>query len=368
MPTILLTGDVMLGRGIDQILRHRNSPELYEPFVRSALDYVTLAERKYGPMPRDVACDHIWGDALHELWAADLRIINLETAMTCCDEPAPKGINYRCHPSNLECLTAAGIDCCVLANNHILDWGEKGLLETLDALEEAGISHAGAGHDIIEAEAPAIMHLPGAARVLVYALGAPSSGVPHSWAAAPGRPGLSFLDDDELAVERLGRRIAANRRPADIVIASIHWGPNWGYDVPLEHQRFAHQLIHHAGVDLVHGHSSHHPMAVEIFRGRPIFYGCGDFLNDYEGITGHEAYRSELVLGYRTTLEPGGECSSLGLLPFRIAGFRLNRASPDETEWLASIMDRQCRRFGGEVVPEGAALRLKSAEMSATHE
>lgn len=143
MATLLLTGDVMLGRGIDQIHARANSPELHEPFVSSALAYVALAEARSGPIPRGVSCDYIWGDALDAFRAADLRIINLETALTCAERPAPKGIHYRYHPANLACLTAAGIDCCVLANNHVLDWGEQGLLETLDALDSAGLPHAG---------------------------------------------------------------------------------------------------------------------------------------------------------------------------------------------------------------------------------
>jgi poly-gamma-glutamate capsule biosynthesis protein CapA/YwtB (metallophosphatase superfamily) len=123
MATLLLTGDVMLGRGIDQILQQPSTPEIYESFCKSALDYVALAEAKNGAIPRAVGCDYLWGDALDEFRRSDLRIVNLETAITCCEVPAPKGINYRCHPANLGCVTAAGIDCCVLANNHVLDWG-----------------------------------------------------------------------------------------------------------------------------------------------------------------------------------------------------------------------------------------------------
>jgi poly-gamma-glutamate synthesis protein (capsule biosynthesis protein) len=357
MSTILLTGDVMLGRGIDQVLRHSNSPEIYEPICRSALDYVALAERRNGPIARGVSCDYVWGDGLADLLAADLRIINLETAITCCDEPAPKGIHYRCHPANLDCLTAARIDCCVLANNHVLDWSEAGLIETLDALKAAGLPCAGAGRDLIEAEAPAVLPLPAGGRILVYALGAPSSGVPRSWAAAPGRPGVNLLDGYELTIERLTGRIREDRSDGDFVIVSIHWGGNWGYDIPDEHCRFAHRLVDEAGVDIVHGHSSHHPKAVELYRGRPIFYGCGDFLNDYEGISGGEEYRPDLVLAYRAVLD-GGRLSHLELLPFRIAHFRLNRASSEDTDWLAATMDRECRRFGAQVSLDRSRLRL----------
>lgn len=349
MATILLTGDVMLGRGIDQILPHALPPDLYEPFVSSALTYVELAEAKCGAIPRGVPFDYVWGDALDEFRRADARIVNLETAMTCHEEPAPKGINYRCHPNHVASLRAAGIDCCVLANNHVLDWGEAGLIETLAALEAAGLKFCGAGRDLGEAERAAQLSLPDGQRVLVYALGSASSGVPRSWTAAPGRPGVNLLDDHEAALARLAAQIAADKRTGDIAIASIHWGPNWGYDVPAADQRFARRLIDEAGVDIVHGHSSHHPKAIEHYRGKPIFYGCGDFLNDYEGISGEEAFRPDLVLAYLVSAAPDGDCRGVQLVPFRISRFRLSRANREEVEWLQATLDRQCRGFGGRV-------------------
>ena len=360
MATILLTGDVMLGRGIDQILQHPNSPELYEPFVRSALDYVALAERRNGPIVRRVGYAYVWGDALPELRSADVRIVNLETTMTRAGKPAPKGINYRCNPANVPCLEAARIDCCVLSNNHVLDWGEEGLIETLDTLERADIQHAGAGRDLTEAEAPAMLQLPGGGRLLVHALGAPSSGVPASWAAGPGHPGVNYLGDFDRAFDRLRPRIAAEKQEGDVVIVSIHWGSNWGYEIPDSQRRFAHRLIDEAAVDIVHGHSSHHARMIELFSGKPILYGCGDFLNDYEGISGEEEYRPDLVLAYRMVLEAGGRLSSLELLPFRIVKFRLQRATHEEARWLAATLDRECRLFGGRVAPDGSVLRFSA--------
>ncbi len=137
----------MLGRGIDQVLPHPCRPILHESYVHSALDYVRLAEEAHGPIPRPVVPSYIWGAALDELNRSqpDARIINLETAITRSEDFAPKGINYRMSPENADCLTAAAIDCCVLANNHILDWGRVGLLDTLTALERLQIKSAGAG-------------------------------------------------------------------------------------------------------------------------------------------------------------------------------------------------------------------------------
>ena len=350
--TLALTGDVMTGRGIDQVLPHPSDPSLYEPAMTSALGYVEIAEAANGPIARPVDYSYVWGAALAELEARrpDALIINLETAVTASDTPAPKGINYRMHPRNLPVLEAAGVDCCVLANNHVLDWREAGLIETLESLEGAGLAIAGAGRDRAAAAAPAV--LPGGreARVLVFGFGAPSSGIPESWAATGQTPGVNFLDDlSDEALARVAGTIRAARSPGDIVVASIHWGPNWGYEIPRRQVAFAHGLIDEAGVDIVHGHSSHHPKGIEVYRGRPILYGCGDFLNDYEGISGYESYRDDLVLLYLPTVQPDGSLARLTMVPFRIRNFRLERPSAEDAAWLRDTLDRESRPFGSSV-------------------
>ena len=137
----------MTGRGLDQVLPRPAKPVLYEPYVRDAREYVEFAETAHGSIPRPVDFGYVWGDALEELERAgtDARIVNLETTITTAEEAYPKGINYRMSPGNIGCISAARIDCCCLANNHILDWGYAGLEETLVTLDRAGISHAGAG-------------------------------------------------------------------------------------------------------------------------------------------------------------------------------------------------------------------------------
>jgi poly-gamma-glutamate synthesis protein (capsule biosynthesis protein) len=351
--TLMLCGDVMLGRGIDQVLPHPSPPTLYEPHVRSALDYVALAEAANGPIPRNVAPSYVWGDALDELTLRkpDLRIINLETAVTRSDLPAPKGINYRMNPANLPCLTAAGIDCCSLANNHVLDWSHEGLLETLGSLRSAEIATAGAGRDVSEAEAPTILKVPGIGRVLIYAGAYGSSGVPPDWAAGHGRPGVNLIRDlSEKSADLIAERIARDRRPGDIALYSIHWGGNWGYRISRAERAFAHTLINSGQVDLIHGHSSHHFRAVELYGGKAILYGCGDFINDYEGIGGYDEYRSDLVLMYLVDIRvPSGEVSALTMVPFRMRNFRLRRAERVDAEWMRRRMDRECTPLGREV-------------------
>jgi poly-gamma-glutamate synthesis protein (capsule biosynthesis protein) len=351
--TLFLCGDVMTGRGIDQVHPFPCDPILYEPCVKDAREYVRLAEEINGPLPRPVDFSYIWGDALEELErvAPAWRIVNLETSITVSDDAWPgKGIHYRMNPRNVACLQAARIDACSLANNHVLDWGYDGLSETVTTLRAAGIGAAGAGRDREEAEAPVRLAAEGAGRCLVFALGATSSGIPIEWAANDDRPGVAVLPLPLVrSVPHIAELVRAYRAPDDRVVASIHWGGNWGYAVSREERDLAHGLIDEAGVDLVHGHSSHHPKGIEVYRDRLILYGCGDFLTDYEGIHGYEEFRGELSLMYFPTLDDSGRLVRLRLRPMRLRRFRIGYASPAEAQWLADMLNREGRRLGTEV-------------------
>jgi poly-gamma-glutamate capsule biosynthesis protein CapA/YwtB (metallophosphatase superfamily) len=355
---LFLCGDVMTGRGIDQVLPHPTDPTLHEPYIGDARSYVERAESVNGAIPRPVEFDYIWGDALAELDCAgvDLRIINLETSITSSEDYwRDKEIHYRMHPRNIDCITAARIDCCCLANNHVLDWGYDGLAETLRTLDAAGIAHTGAGRDAVEAAAPAVLEVPGKGRVLVFSYASPTSGVPWKWAATARRPGVNFLED---ASKKTARRIAQEmrgfNRQCDVIVASIHWGGNWGYRIRDEETCFAHQLIEH-GIAVVHGHSSHHVKTAEIYSDGLALYGCGDFLNDYEGISGYEVFRSDLRLMYLPAIDPGlGQLVEVLLVPMRVARFRLNRAVGADAEWLCDLLNRLGTPLGtrGELGPD----------------
>ncbi len=350
---LFLCGDVMIGRGIDQVLAHPCDPALHESYVHSAIDYVRLAEEANGPIPRGVDPSYVWGAALDQwnLEKPDARIVNLETSVTRSDDYVIKGINYRVSPENAGCLTAAAIDCCVLANNHVLDWGYAGLSDTLATLHRLGIRTAGAGGNIDEASTPARLDLGDKGRVLIFSFALPTSGVPRRWAATRDAPGVNFLGDlSSTSLAKVAAQIARVRRPADVVVVSVHWGPNWGYEIPDDQRQFAHALIDDLGASVVHGHSSHHAKAIEIYRNRLILYGCGDFLNDYEGIGGYEAYRGDLALMYFVALDAAGtECVSLELVPLQIRNFRFVPPAPQDIAWLQRRLDRECRKFGAEV-------------------
>ena len=346
---LFLCGDVMTGRGVDQVLPHPGDPRIHESYAKSAEAYVELAERANGPVPHPVDFAYIWGDALEELARArpDARIINLETSVTRSDDYCrDKGINYRMHPANVPCISAARIDCCALANNHVLDYGYSGLLETLETLQRAGLGSAGAGRNLAEARAPAVIEIPGRGRVIVFAFGTEPSGIPASWAAGGDRPGVSLLEDlSDDTVDQIRDMVRSVKRLRDIVIVSLHWGGNWGFTIPEEHVRFGHGLIR-AGVDLVHGHSSHHVRPIEVFEGKLILYGCGDFLDDYEGIAGREEFRGDLALMYFPALDPvTGQLLDLHMTPMQIRHFRVNRAAREDVRWLEDAINRESRKF-----------------------
>ena len=361
---LFLCGDVMTGRGIDQVLPHPGDPRIHESDAESAEVYVHLAEQADGPIPRPVDFSYIWGDALGELERVrpDARIVNLETSITGSDDYCrDEGINYRMHPDNVPCISAARIDCCVVSNNHALDYGSSGLLATLETLEGAGVRSAGPGRNLAAARAPAVIEIRGKDRVVVFGFGAESSGIPSSWAATEERPGINLLEDlSDHTVERIRDMLRSVTRPRDVVIASIHWGDNWGFGVPEEHVRFGHGLIR-AGVDLVHGHSSHHVRPIEVFDSKLILYGCGDFLDDYEGIGGYEGFRDDLTLMYFPTVDPfTGRLPELRMTPMQIRHFKANRASHEDARWLTDTINRESGKFDVRVeLREGDRLELR---------
>jgi poly-gamma-glutamate synthesis protein (capsule biosynthesis protein) len=187
--------------------------------------------------------------------------------------------------------------------------------------------------------------------VAVFSLGSETSGIPRAWAAAATTPGINLLPDLSPHTARaIAGAVGAVRQPRTIVVVSLHWGENWGYRIPPSQQAFARMLIDEAGVDVVHGHSSHHPKGIEIYRDRPIFYGCGDFLTDYEGIGGHDDFRGQLGLMYFHTLDVlTGRLVRLAMTPTRVERFRVTRASPEEAEWLRDLLARESRQFGTRV-------------------
>ncbi|WP_084222957.1 CapA family protein [Mycolicibacterium holsaticum] len=347
---VFLTGDVMTGRGIDQILPHPGDPTLRESVVSDARTYVALAERTNGSIPAPVDFAWPWGDAVAVLDQVqpDVRLINLETSITTSGKFAPgKAVHYRMHPDNIGCLAAIRPDVCALANNHVLDFGHRGLADTLEVLTRAEIGCAGVGSDVEQANEPVKVPVGESGQVVIASVGSVTSGIPARWAATGDQPGVALLPDlSGRTADAVANRMLAQKHDGDITIASVHWGSNWGYEVELAQIRFAHRLIDE-GVDVVHGHSSHHPRPIEVYRGKLILYGCGDTVDDYEGIGSYEAFRHELRLLYFASIDRRtGRLTRLRMTPMRMRRMRLERAPDDAAEWLRGRLEHMSRQFG----------------------
>ncbi|WP_445153403.1 CapA family protein [Arthrobacter sp. Hor0625] len=304
---IAFVGDVMLGRLVNDRLRTA------------------------GP-------EYPWGDTLPVLRRADLRIANLECVLADGGAPEPgKVFTFRSDLENMHALAAAGIDAVSLANNHVLDYGADAFREMLPALDAAGILHAGAGEDLAAAQRPAVLRAGGTAVGFV----AFTDNEPD-WDAAARSPGVHYVPVSRLGdrVERLLELVREASSGVQLLIVSAHWGGNWGSDVPPEHRSLARRLVD-AGADVVFGHSPHIVRGVEFYRGRPVIYGAGDFIDDYAVDPVERNDRSFIFL-----LEADdGVPHLLRLFPTVIAGFQARLARGDARD-SAARMTRLCAVLG----------------------
>ena len=257
------------------------------------------------------------------------RIVNLETSITHSDAFEPKGINYRMSPENAGCLTAAG--------RRLLRPGQQPCSRLGPGRPPRHFEHLGEIAHQDRRRRAAILRRPKprpSSRSRTRAVCSCSRWRPkraasrRHWAADAGRAGVNLLSSlSEATVGSIVDELAEIRRPRDVVVVSIHWGPNWGYPIPKDQRRFAHALIEEAGVSIVHGHSSHHAKAIEVYENRLILYGCGDFLNDYEGIAGYEEFRGDLSLMYFADVDAAdGRLRALDMTPLKIRRLQLSRA------------------------------------------
>jgi poly-gamma-glutamate capsule biosynthesis protein CapA/YwtB (metallophosphatase superfamily) len=310
--TLALTGDVMLGRLVNEEIARSG-------FTRP------------------------WGDMLPVLQQADLRLINLECALTSTTERWTgdmfKPFFFRSAPRNVETLKVANIDFACLANNHIGDFGIDGLLETVKTLDDAAISHAGAGANIAAARAPARLDV-GDCRVSVVAF----AEHPVDWAASSDHPGLNYCDPasgadaDFVPVEQALREA---RTDGDFVVFTIHWGPNMRERPTDAFRQFAHRVID-AGADLFWGHSAHVVQGIELYEGKPILYDTGDFVDDYAV---DPDLRNDLSALFLMHIEPP-RTTRIDLIPVHIRYFQVNRATGCDRDWFARRMIDLCAEMG----------------------
>jgi len=332
---IALTGDVMLGRLVDR--------------------YV-IQDAHLPPAA-------VWGDVLPLFLAADLRLINLECVISTRGKmwrPRTKPFHFRAHPRAIDVLRAARIDCVTLANNHVLDYGPAALAECLALLVQAGIRHAGAGRNLSEAVAPALLETAiGPLAVIALTDNEPS------WEATADRTGVQFVAYDARGLlepyrSRLSHLIAATRREAAVVIISAHVGPNWG--APAAAMRaLAHELID-LGADLYWGHSNHTPQGIEVYRNKPILYATGDFIDDYAVDPFERNDRSFLFIA---ELEHG-RIQHMRLYPVAIEDCRVRRARGAEVRFLQARMQARSAELGSRVEARGDRCELMLC--SASHD
>jgi poly-gamma-glutamate capsule biosynthesis protein CapA/YwtB (metallophosphatase superfamily) len=291
---------------------------------------------------REVPADYVWGDASDILRRADLAVCNLECVISDKGEPwsgTPKAFYFRSDAKNVESLTAAGIGLVSLANNHTLDFGEEALADMLGILEENGIRFAGAGGNEAEARRPAIIDA-GGFGISFFSL---TDNEPE-WRATEGEAGTFYLpiDADSLEARGFFRDVEDAGKSSELVVVSVHWGPNWGYSVPDGHIRFAHALVDR-GAGLVVGHSPHVFRGIEIYRDRPILYSAGDFIDDYAV---DEEERNDESFVFEADIDrKSGRVIGLKLYPTLIRDFRAVLAQRADAWRIAEKMRTLCGRF-----------------------
>ena len=279
-----------------------------------------------------------WGDTLPALRRADVRIANLECVLADGGLPEPgKVFTFRSDVKNVRSLVSAQIDLVSLANNHVLDYGAGALREMLPALDRHGILHAGAGADRAAARRPAIRR----AGTTAFGLVAFTDNQP-GWEAGPGRPGVYYVPVAERGerVEELLELLRRTKSRVQLLIVSVHWGGNWGSEAPAEHRAMARLLVE-AGADVVFGHSPHIFRGVEVYRGRPIMYGAGDYIDDYAVDPAERNDRSFIFL----LAADGGTPQRLCLVPTVITGFQARLAGRSARD-IGVRMAGLCRDLG----------------------
>ena len=319
--TIGFCGDVMLGRGVNEAIAARGSA-------------------------------YPWGDLRPLLAEVDLFLVNLECAVTSntrrWHDGRRKVFYFRADPSAVRTLEAGGVDFACLANNHANDFGTDGLIETLRVLDASGIAHAGAGSDLAEARAPAHLKARGVCvGVVAFA------DHPKEWAARSDAPGIHFtpvsIEPEDFSKVR--KALAATREVADLVVFTIHWGPNMWAEPTAAFRVFARQVMA-AGADVFWGHSAHVVQGIEFFEGRPILYDTGDFVDDYSV---DDALRNDLSALFLLRIGPSGD-KRLELVPVKIADMQVNRARGADRNWFVDRMAQLSTKMGTDIFTVGDRL------------
>ena len=321
--TLAFLGDLMLGRGVSRMLGD-HTPEWF------------------------------WGNVLTILRQTDGVIANLEAPITTSNEQwrrSWKTFHFRADPAAIRILECGNVRFVCLANNHILDFGAPGLLDTLRALDAAGVHHAGAGRNAVEAAAPTVLELPGLKVGLIAA-----TDNMRPFAAGPDRPGTNFIAiaDEPGKLAWIDRSVSEVRQAgAGLVVLSLHWGPNMRMTPPRHFRRFAHAAIDH-GVDVIHGHSAHVVQAIERHGGGIILYDTGNFIDDYWKFPFRQTTTSFVFL---LDIEDG-RSARLRMVPVHIHSSPLGLATGKSFDAIRKRMTSLCATFGTPIIDTAAGLEV----------
>jgi poly-gamma-glutamate capsule biosynthesis protein CapA/YwtB (metallophosphatase superfamily) len=243
--------------------------------------------------------------------AADLAVVNLETAVTTRGTPEPKTYHFQAPASAYAAIKAAGVDLASQGNNHALDYGPVGLADSLEAARAAGMPVIGAGRDARSAFAPWISEVSGTKIAFVGM--SQVHELESTWAATDSRPGVAHARDRDRAVAA----VRDAKRQADFVVVFMHWGKE-GSDCPTDEMRSLAKALSDAGADVITGTHAHLMLGDGWLGDTYVAYGLGNFLwwwNDaYSNDTGvlritlrdKKITRTELVPAYinRDTGQP----------------------------------------------------------------
>jgi len=316
---IALAGDTMLGRGVAASLTTRTPQCLFSDEV------------------------------VEVLRGADLVVLNLECCISERGERWPdpgKAFFFRAPPRAVEVLSHLGVDCVTLANNHALDYGRVALLDTLDLLNEAGVAVVGAGRDVQQARAPAVLAHEGF-RLRVVGL----TDHPRDYQAGPDQPGVAYADLRRGVPEWVSEAMAGEPGdPVDAVLVTPHWGPNMTAD-PVPHVRRAATAFVQGGATLVAGHSAH------VFHGvtGTVLYDLGDFIDDYAV---DPELRNDLGLVFLVELTSAGPIR-LEAIPIFLDFCRTRLARGEEAAWISKRFTAACHQLGTEVQAIGGRLVIE---------
>ena len=314
--TIALGGDTMLGRGVADEIAARGPYGLFDAGIRNA-----FAE-------------------------ADLRVLNLECCVSGRGHPwhAPgRPFRFRAPPAAVDALTALGVDCVTLANNHALDYGHEALCDTLDHLRRAGIQAVGAGRNQAEARTPAVLKA-GGTTVAVVGL----TDHPADYAATEDTPGVAYVPLEKGVPAWLTRQIQDLAARYDVVLVTPHWGPNMTTE-PLPYIRAAAESLIEAGASLVAGHSAH------VFHGvnGRILYDLGDLIDDYAR---DETLRNDLSLAYLATITDEG--LKIEAMPLALDYAHTREANKSEQIWIKNRLREACTEFNAGVTDRNHLLTI----------